>query len=52
MTGPTVWLTDDCCPVCGNLLREHDGPAGQVTQNCTLCGWSTTWDTTPDGGPR
>jgi hypothetical protein len=25
---------------------------GIVRQDCPLCGWSTTWDVTPDGGER
>jgi hypothetical protein len=48
----TIWLTDDCCPVCGNLLRERTQPAGLTVQDCSLCGWSSTWDMTPDGDLR
>ena len=47
----TAWRTDDPCPVCGTALTATD-TARQVRQDCPLCGWSTTWDTTPAGGER
>ena len=47
----TTWRTDDPCPVCGTALTATD-TGSQVRQDCPLCGWSTTWDTTPDGGGR
>jgi uncharacterized Zn finger protein (UPF0148 family) len=51
MTPLATWRTDDPCPVCGTGLNSTDG-TGQVRQDCPLCGWSTTWDTTPDGGAQ
>jgi predicted RNA-binding Zn-ribbon protein involved in translation (DUF1610 family) len=48
----TTWRTDDPCPVCGTALTATEDREGNVRQDCPLCGWSTTWDTTPDGGGR
>ena len=43
----TSWRTDDPCPACGTGLRAIDDSAGQqVAQDCGLCGWSVTWQTT------
>jgi hypothetical protein len=47
----TTWRTDDPCPVCGTALNATND-ARHVRQDCPLCGWSTTWDTTPAGGER
>jgi hypothetical protein len=47
----TTWRTDDPCPVCGTALNATNS-ARQVRQDCPLCGWSTTWNTTPAGGER
>jgi hypothetical protein len=53
MNALTAWRTDDLCPVCGTALTATDDEAGnQVRQDCPLCGWSTTWDTTLSGGDR
>ena len=49
MTVPTLWLTDDCCPACGGLLRQRIQVDGSVTEECQ-CGWSATWQADPDGG--
>lgn len=48
---PVTWRTDDPCPVCGTGLTSTDtaGPADR--QDCTLCGWSATWQTGMDGEP-
>ena len=46
----TTWRTDDPCPVCGTGLHTTDNGAATVTQDCPLCGWSTTWATSQDGG--
>ena len=49
MTGSTRWRTDDPCPVCGTGLTATDNPGGdQITQDCGLCGWSVTWQTSLD----
>jgi len=50
MNAPTTWRTDDPCPVCGTGLHTTDNGAATVTQDCPLCGWSTTWATSQDGG--
>jgi len=42
---PTTWRTDDPCPVCGTGLHATDD-GRQVAQDCPLCGWSATWQTT------
>ena len=42
---PTTWRTDDPCPVCGTGLHATDD-GRQVAQDCRLCGWSATWQTT------
>jgi hypothetical protein len=50
MTAPTMWQTDDPCPVCGaGLLATEDGGT-DVRQDCSLCGWSTTWSGVLEGG--
>ena len=49
MTDLTVWQTDDCCPSCGELLRQRIETDGSVTDECG-CGWSVTWQADPDGG--
>ena len=51
MTGLTVWLTDDCCPACGELLRQRTQADGSITQDCG-CGWEVTWRADPDGGDQ
>ena len=43
MTGTTRWQTDEPCPVCGTGLTATDDATGQTGQDCSLCGWSTTW---------
>ena len=43
---PTTWRTDDPCPVCGTGLHATDDGTGVITQDCPLCGWSATWQTT------
>jgi len=50
MSTMTTWRTDDPCPVCGTGLHTTDNGAATVTQDCPLCGWSTTWATSLDGG--
>ena len=53
MSTMTTWRTDDPCPVCGTALTAaEDGTGRQVRQDCPLCGWSTTWNTTPAAGER
>jgi Zn ribbon nucleic-acid-binding protein len=44
MTEPTVWLTDDECPVCATalVLIGHGQPVQLV--ECRSCGWSERWD--------
>jgi hypothetical protein len=49
MSDLTVWQTDDCCPSCGNLLRQRTQADGSVTQECG-CSWQVTWTADPDGG--
>ena len=51
MTAGTAWQTDDCCPLCGALLRERIGADGSLTQECG-CGWEITWHTDPEGGDQ
>ena len=46
---PTTWRTDDPCPVCGTGLHCTDDGTGVVIQDCPLCGWSATWQTSPGG---
>jgi hypothetical protein len=50
MNAPVLWQTDDCCPMCGTLLRQCTQADGSITQECD-CGWSVTWQADPDGGP-
>jgi len=46
MSAVTRWRTDDPCPVCGTGLTSTDNAAGQQAgQDCGLCGWSVTWQT-------
>lgn len=46
MSALTTWRTDDPCPVCGTGLYLTDDPGGNpVAQDCRLCGWSTSWQT-------
>jgi hypothetical protein len=50
MSALTTWRTDDPCPVCGTGLYLTDDLAGNlVSQDCRLCGWSTTWQTIGEG---
>jgi len=49
MTPPVTWRTDDPCPVCATGLLATCSTA-VIRQDCALCGWSTTWNTTPEGG--
>jgi endogenous inhibitor of DNA gyrase (YacG/DUF329 family) len=50
MSALTTWRTDDPCPVCGTCLYLTDDLAGNlVSQDCPLCGWSTTWQTIGEG---
>ena len=51
MTTLTIWQTGDCCPSCGNLLRQHTDADGSVTETCD-CGWKTTWHADPAGGDQ
>ena len=51
MTSLTVWQTGDCCPSCGNLLRQTIQPDGSITDECG-CGWQTTWHADPAGGDQ
>jgi Zn ribbon nucleic-acid-binding protein len=50
VTQPTVWLTDDPCPVCAAelVLLGHGGPV-QVIE-CRACGYSDRWDFADDDG--
>jgi endogenous inhibitor of DNA gyrase (YacG/DUF329 family) len=48
MSTLTTWRTDDPCPVCGTGLHTTDNGA-TITQDCPLCGWSTTWAADQDG---
>jgi hypothetical protein len=50
MTEAMLWQTDDCCPSCGNMLRQRI-QAGSVTEECG-CGWSVTWQADPGGGEK
>jgi Helitron helicase-like domain at N-terminus len=36
MAALTVWLTDDCCPLCRSLLRQRDQADGLVSQGVRL----------------
>ena len=51
MADLTVWQTDDCCPVCGALLRQRTQADGSVTEECG-CGWSVIWQASADGGDQ
>jgi hypothetical protein len=56
MTAPTIWRTDDPCPLCSTGLTSTGTADGTETdQYCTLCGWSITWqadlDLTADRAP-
>ena len=51
MSAPTLWQTDDCCPLCGGLLWARRQADGSLTQECD-CGWYVTWAPDPDGGER
>ncbi len=42
-TTPTSWRTDEPCPCCGNCLTATDDGQPQITLDCLLCGWSSTW---------
>ena len=48
---PALWLTDDCCPVCGTQLTETSTDT-QVRQECRSCGWAVTWAPDTTGGER
>ena len=50
MNAPALWLTDDCCPLCGGLLWQRTQADGSITQECG-CGWQVTWQPDPEGGP-
>ena len=39
---------DDCCPACGDLVRQRIQADGSVTEECG-CGWSVTWQASPAG---
>jgi hypothetical protein len=52
MTPPATWRTDDPCPACATGLLATSTGLGSVRQDCALCGWSATWNTTPEGGRR
>lgn len=45
---PVTWRTDDPCPVCGTGLTSTGPGDLAVRQDCTLCGWSVTWQTGMD----
>ena len=47
----TLWQTDDCCPSCGELLRQRILVDGSVAEECG-CGWSVIWQANPDGGEQ
>jgi hypothetical protein len=49
MNAPVLWQTDDCCPLCGSLLRQHTRADGSIIYECS-CGWSVTWRADPEGG--
>jgi endogenous inhibitor of DNA gyrase (YacG/DUF329 family) len=49
MSTLTTWRTDDPCPVCGTGLHTTDNGGAKITQDCPLCGWSTTWAADQDG---
>ena len=49
MNALTVWLTDDCCPLCGALLQARTQADGSITHECG-CGWSVTWQADLEGG--
>jgi hypothetical protein len=51
MTAPVLWQTDDCCPLCGGLLRQRTQADGSITHECG-CGWYATWQADPEGGQR
>ena len=40
---PMTWRTDDLCPCCGTGLTATDDGHAQITLDCPLCGWSSTW---------
>jgi hypothetical protein len=44
------WKTDESCPVCGSALRVTEDQPGEVTQECSACGWSAVWQTGDRGG--
>jgi hypothetical protein len=50
VTDPTVWRTDEPCPVCaaGLFIVGFRQPV-QVAE-CRLCGWSDRWDLATDTG--
>jgi len=50
MNAPVLWQTDDCCLICGGLLRARTQVDGSITQECG-CGWHMTWQADPEGGP-
>jgi hypothetical protein len=51
MTAAVLWQTDDCCPLCGGLLRACTQADGSITHECG-CGWSVTWQADPEGDPQ
>jgi len=51
MNAVTIWLTDDCCPACGALLRARVQADGSLAQECG-CGWSVIWAPDPAWGER
>jgi hypothetical protein len=40
---PASWRTDDPCPCCATALTATDNAHAQITLDCLLCGWSSTW---------
>jgi hypothetical protein len=52
MTASIAWRTDEPCPVCATGLIMLDDGASPVRAECRLCGWSDTWASDADGGPR
>lgn len=51
MNAPVLWQTDDCCPLCGGLLRARTQVDGSIICECG-CGWHVTWQADPEGDPR
>jgi DNA-directed RNA polymerase subunit M/transcription elongation factor TFIIS len=47
-----IWITDDWCPSCGELLTAYLNGDGTATWHCRTCGRETTWNLGTDGGER